>query len=236
MDPCVILIPVKGFAGAKQRLSPILDMAERSALAVAMLDDVLAALAGSPHCPPVAVVTADALAGQMARRRGFDVIEDREVLGETEAIRAATEVCASQGAGSTLVIPGDIPLIRASEVEAVLRALPEAAAAGSVLVPAADGRGTNAALRRPASLFPLRFGTDSFEPHWRAARASGCPCSVLRLAGIGLDVDNPADLAALLRAEPKTASQRLLLSWNVRERLAAAARGESTPVTATATS
>jgi len=185
-----------------------------------MLDDVLAALAAWRERPDVAVVTGDSAAKEMALERGFEVIEDRECAGETEAIAAATSVAVGWGAASTMVIPADMPLLSADEVAAVLEALPAFPAPGSVLVPAADGRGTNAVLRRPADLFPLRFGNDSFQPHWRAAQSTGYPCAVLKLPGIGLDIDGPADLAALLREPVRTESQRLLLSWNLSERLA----------------
>ena len=216
---CVILIPVKGFAAPKQRLSPVLDLAERSALAQAMLDDIMAALAEWRERPDVAVVTGDAVVREMALGRGFEVIEDRDCAGETEAIAAATSAAVGRGAASTMVIPGDMPLVTARELSEVLNALPASPAAGSVLVPAADGRGTNAVLRRPADLFPLRFGNDSFQPHWRAAQSTGCPCAVLKMPGIGLDIDGPADLAALLRQPVRTESQRLLLSWKISERL-----------------
>ena len=122
----------------------------------------------------------------------------------------ATQVCLEQGVGYTLVIPGDIPLITARELDAVVKAAPEA---GSVLVPAADGRGTNAALRRPADLFPLRFGNDSFKPHLAAARATQKPCVVLSLPGIGLDVDNPSELSQLAAAPGETRAQRLARKW-----------------------
>lgn len=216
----VILIPVKGFVAAKQRLSPMLSSLERSALASAMLEDILEALSEWDRRPHIFVVTGDELAANMARRHEFDVIKDRQCLGETEAISAATSACIGLGASSTTVIPGDIPLVTAAEVEAVLNALAAHRGPGSVLVPATDGRGTNAVLRRPADLFPLRFGNDSFQPHLRAAQATAHPCSVLRLPGIGLDVDAPADLGALLREPTRTRSQRLLLSWKLPERLA----------------
>src|SRR2546430_12409666 len=61
-------------------------------------------------------------------------------------------------------------LITARELDQILKAAP---VEGSVLVPAGDGRGTNAIYRRPAGLFPLRFGNDSFKPHLAAARATG---------------------------------------------------------------
>jgi 2-phospho-L-lactate guanylyltransferase len=84
-----------------------------------------------------------------------------------------------------------------------------------VLIPAADGRGTNAAFRRPADLFPLRFGNDSFRPHLAAAQATGKACEVMQLPGIALDVDNPSDLQDLLAAAGETRAQSLLRQWNL---------------------
>jgi 2-phospho-L-lactate/phosphoenolpyruvate guanylyltransferase len=109
------------------------------------------------------------------------------------------------------VIPADIPLIQAWELQAVLDAAPEI---GSVLVPAGDGRGTNAVLRRPAALFPLRFGNDSFKPHLAAAQATGESCVVLSLPGIAVDVDNPADLKQLVELPGETRAQLLARRWN----------------------
>ena len=88
---------------------------------------------------------------------------------------------------------------------------------GSVLVPAGDGRGTNAVLRRPAALFPLRFGNDSFKPHLAAANASGAPCVVLSLPGIAVDVDNPSDLRQLADLPGETRAQQLARKWDLTE-------------------
>jgi len=88
-----------------------------------------------------------------------------------------------------------------------------------VLVPAGDGRGTNAAYRRPADLFPLRFGNDSFKPHHAVAQATGKPCVVLTLPGIAVDVDNPHDLQHLLSLPENSRAQRLARSWNLSDAL-----------------
>lgn len=224
----MILVPVKNVEYAKQRLSPVLDVAERSALAETMLEDVLQTLAAfqlksglgnQANRVPVALVTSNAHARRLAREFLFEIIEDPKNGGETEAVAMATRLCEARGVTSTLVIPGDIPLLEASELETILAAAPPGPTGGTVLVPAADGRGTNAVLRRPPASFPLRFGTDSFGPHLRAAQATGRPCVVLRLYGIALDVDTPADLASLLAAEPRTRTQKLLRAWGVPERL-----------------
>jgi len=202
----VILVPVKNLSSAKQRLAGVLDQPSRTALAQAMLDDVLTALHGWNTRPQVAVVTSDPYAVELARKYEFEVIPDPDNPGETRAIEMATRACIERGTESTLVIPADIPLIQAWELEEILKHAP---AEGSVLVPAADGRGTNAAFRAPANLFPLRFGNDSFKPHHAAAQATGKPCVVLSLPGIAVDVDNPSDLQHLISLPGETRAQRL---------------------------
>ncbi len=215
----MILVPIKNLEGAKQRLSPVLDVEERRALAVAMMKDVLETLASWDARPPVAVVTSDAQASTLAQRHGFDVIADLENRSETDAIEKGTRTAMERGWTSTLVIPADIPLIAAEELRNILAAAP---AEGTVLVPAADGRGTNAVLRSPTALFPLRFGNDSFLPHRRAAEGTGKPLVILELPGIALDVDRPADLDELLARPGDRRSQRLLRAWNIAERRKAA--------------
>src|SRR5437773_2468051 len=202
----MILVPVKNLENAKQRLASVLDQGTRTELAQAMLHDVLDALAACCSNSEISLVTSDPFALDLAQAFSFQVIPDATNRSETDAIAMATKVCESRGVESTLVIPADIPLIKPSEVTAVLHAAPEK---GSVLVPAHDGRGTNAILRRPAALFPLRFGNDSFVPHLAAAKATGKPCVVLSLAGIGLDIDTPEDLRQLALAPRNKRSQSL---------------------------
>jgi len=163
----MILIPVKNLAHAKQRLSAVLDQSARTELARAMLSDVLDTV--SKCGVEVALVTSDPFALELAAQHGFEVIRDHANRSETDAIEMATRVCAERGVERTLVIPADIPLIESDDVRMIYDRAP---ARGSVLVPAADKRGTNAILRSPAALFPLRFGNDSFVPHHAAARAT----------------------------------------------------------------
>lgn len=206
----MILIPVKNLSKAKQRLAAVLDQPSRTDLAQAMLHDVVSALAAWQNRPPCALVTSDPFALELARQYDFELIPDPANPGETRAIEMATQVCIARGIHSTLVIPADIPLIQTSELEQIIRQAPDE---GSVLSPAADGRGTNAAFRRPADLFPLRFGNDSFKPHLAAAQATGKPCIVLQLPSLAVDVDNPEDIQQLLKHPRETRTQSLLRQW-----------------------
>jgi 2-phospho-L-lactate guanylyltransferase len=207
----MILVPVKNLADAKQRLSPILTAEERFALAQAMCEDVLQALASWQNRPAVAVVTSDSFAREQAARFNFEVVAD-DNSGETNAIAMATAICRGRGAGSTLVVPADIPLIDPAELQKIADNAPPG---GAVLVPDAARRGTNAAWRSPGDLFPLRFGNDSFLPHLAAAKATGLPCVVLELPGIARDVDRPEDLHELAAASGDRRSQKLVRSWNL---------------------
>lgn len=207
----MILVPVKTLTDAKQRLSSVLTPEERFALAQAMCEDVLRALASWQRRPSVAVVTSDPFARDLAARLHFDVIAD-DNSGETSAIEMATRACKERGATHTLVVPADIPLIDIAELQKIVDCAPPA---GAVLVPDAAGRGTNAAWQSPADLFPLRFGNDSFLPHRAAAKATGLPCVVLELPGIARDVDRPEDLCELAAAGGERRSQKIVRSWNL---------------------
>src|SRR5581483_1799801 len=113
----MILVPVKNSANAKQRLSAALDQPTRTELARTMLQDVLLALAQFAH--DVSLVTSDPFAIELAGNHGFGVIRDHRNLSETDAIGVATQVCISRCIEDTLVIPGDIPLIEAADVQAI---------------------------------------------------------------------------------------------------------------------
>ena len=213
----MILIPVKDLRSAKQRLAAVLPQELRTELAETMLSDVLAALAGWREHPPVALVTSYPPAVALAGQHGFQVIRDEENLSETAAIETGTRAALQAGASETLVLPGDIPNVTSRELAQLYAAAPSV---GVLLSPAADGRGSNAVLRRPGGLIPLRFGNDSFVPHRRAAEATGKPVVIVEFPGIGLDIDTPADLAMLLAAPSQTRTHELLARWDVPERLA----------------
>jgi 2-phospho-L-lactate/phosphoenolpyruvate guanylyltransferase len=199
----MILVPVKNLSGAKQRLASALDQTARTDLAHAMLTDVLEAIATFAG-DDVSLVTSDTFALDLAKRFGFDIIRDNSNISESDAIEMATHFCESHGSDSVLVMPGDIPLIEAGEIRSIYESAP---ANGTVFVPSRDKRGTNAVLRRPASLFPLHFGNDSFAPHLKAAIETNTSCVVLSLPGIALDIDTPDDLRELACAPGTKKSQ-----------------------------
>jgi 2-phospho-L-lactate guanylyltransferase len=198
-------VPVKEFAGAKQRLSPLLKSKQRQALAAAMLEDVLAALVDAPLAG-IMVNTLDPVATELASRYGARVITDNARDGHTGAVAAMARILGAEG-NDMLALPGDIPRVTAAEIAAIIEA--RRAAPSLTIVPAHDGRGSNAVLCSPALVMALQFGDDSFVPHLAAARAVGIEPTVVRLPGIGLDIDQPDDVHALVGAKPHMATRAL---------------------------
>jgi 2-phospho-L-lactate guanylyltransferase len=189
------LIPVKGFRNAKQRLSPLLDVAERELLAEVMFRDVLSQVLSARGLAETFVVTGDNRVNEVACSLGAQVIREEMEKGETEAVDFARLKLKESGREAVLIIPGDLPLVRSGDIEAILAQIPDGAAAPfALLVPSHDRMGTNALLLAPPDLIQLRFGYDSFSYHRSRVAARALPLRLLENEGIGLDIDEPKDL------------------------------------------
>jgi 2-phospho-L-lactate/phosphoenolpyruvate guanylyltransferase len=187
------VVPVKDTASAKTRLAPALPAELRQGLALAMLEDVLAALAEAHGLAGRLLVTIDPAARDLASRYGASCIQNGARDGHTGAVMAAARHLAAEGHGALLTLPGDIPLVTAAEIDRLIAAhLP---APSFTIAPSHDEMGSNAILMSPPEAVPLRFGDDSFRPHLAAARAAGIEPTIVKLPGIALDIDNPVDLA-----------------------------------------
>jgi 2-phospho-L-lactate guanylyltransferase len=202
------VVPVKETHEAKQRLADAIIPAFRQRLAIAMLEDVLAALAASPGLSGIAVVTLDAQARELAGRFGARPFDEGARDGQTGAVAAAARRLRAEGQQGMLAIPGDVPLVTPEEIARLLAAHDRDP--DFVIAPAHDSRGSNAVLCVPPDVVPLKFGNDSFLPHLEASRRAGLEPTVVRLPGIGLDIDNPGDLAAFARQPSPTQAYALL--------------------------
>jgi 2-phospho-L-lactate/phosphoenolpyruvate guanylyltransferase len=209
VTPVYACVPVKAFTGAKSRLAAFLAPEQREVLAATMLEDVLAALAGATRLAGILVNTVDPRAAALAERYGARVVTDGALDGHTGAVMGMARVLAAEGTGALLTMPGDIPRVTSAEVDAVVSSCRDAPS--FTIVPAHDELGSNAVLCNPPFSVPLRFGDDSYFPHLAAARRAGIEPTILRLPGIGLDIDHPVDLRAFLRAPRKPTRTLALL-------------------------
>src|SRR5207249_1765740 len=114
-----VLLPVKDFSDAKQRLASSMDADARAGLARAMLADVLNALARARAPQRVVAFTAADGVIQMARLFGFDVVLEKAVDGHSAAVNRMVEEL-SPSSSRILSIAADLPRLVPSEIDFAL--------------------------------------------------------------------------------------------------------------------
>lgn len=199
-----LVIPVKRLSAAKSRLVP-LPTARRAELALAFVQDCVAAASAAPEVARVVVVTADEAAGERLAGAGAHIVwEPSSAAPAVAADGSQTRLNAaiSFGARRSLedrpdlrvgALTGDLPSLRHRELGAVLNLA--AAIDGRSFVPDAAGTGTTLLLGPARGPLDPLFGSDSHGRHSRSGAAE--------LFGAGptlrQDVDTLADLEAALR-------------------------------------
>jgi len=184
-----LLVPVKAFSHAKQRLAPALDPAEREALARAMAATVLDA-AGDLR---PAVVCDDELVRAWAEERGAEAIWTPE-LGLNGAVEAGVAHLARRGVDRVVVAHADLPL--AADLAWV------ADGDGVTLVPDRHGDGTNVACVPATAGFRFAYGAASFTAHRAEAARLGLIVRLMPDPALGWDVDVAEDLQVPLALHP----------------------------------
>ena len=194
------IVPMKSLDQAKQRLAPALSPSQRQDVTRAMFEDVLITLRSVQlrhHLEVIdriIVVTRDTGLAALATSFGAQVIGEPDGCDLNQSIALGIEIASHEEADRILIVPGDVPLATAAEIEAILSAASEGKVA---IAPDAAGEGTNALLLPlPMSFLPA-FGPASFERHRALARDAGIDAAIVRGDGIGQDIDTEADLAAL---------------------------------------
>jgi 2-phospho-L-lactate guanylyltransferase len=185
------IVPVKRFDRAKTRLADTLSPADRTALAKAMLGDVLDQLARTEGIDGVLVVTCDAEAGVIASSFGANVLADPVETGVNDAVLLGIRKLDVPGKSGVVVVPGDLPFLTAGELRVIVAALTHTPV---VLAPAARDGGTNILALSPPGVMAPAFGRDSLARHVAAAKAIGLRPAILTLEGASHDIDVAADL------------------------------------------
>jgi 2-phospho-L-lactate/phosphoenolpyruvate guanylyltransferase len=188
------LLPVKSPHNAKQRLTGFLSAEQREKLARILYRQTLGALCQAGGIDRVVVVTNDSDVAEHARSSGTLVFEENEQVSHSVSADAACLRAIKLGATTVLLVPIDVPLVTPADFSR----LAAAARPGVVLVPSADGTGTNAMARTPPDVIESRFGPGSCRAHLDQARLKSVPADILRLPGLMFDIDTPEDVAELL--------------------------------------
>ena len=186
-----IVLPHRGLAEGKSRLSPVLDDVARFELNRGLLNSTLATvsawLGAAQHC--IVVSPSDA-ALALARDAGTQVLRD-ETTNLNDAVAAGAAHALAQGARLVLIVPGDLPLLDEAALDSLL-ALDDPRT--TVIAPDRHGAGTNALLTG-AEVNAFAFGAHSFSRHKALAEARGDAVRVCAHEALAFDLDTPEDWA-----------------------------------------
>jgi 2-phospho-L-lactate guanylyltransferase len=188
-----IVLPVRGLAAGKSRLSTVLDSAQREALNRWLLERTLGVLsAWRGSLETCVVVSACERVLEVARVHGAQALKERAGDGLNGATALGVAHTRTHGASAVLVVPCDLPRLTAESLHALLD---DAAHADVVIAPDKSGTGTNALVVRTDLPFEFHFGERSFASHLAQAASIGARAAVHRSAALAFDVDTPADFA-----------------------------------------
>jgi len=162
-----------------------------------MLDHVLSTLHRAHTISSVTVVSADRNVRRKVERTGARFIWEGRNRGLNSAITLAQRRLKIEDNSSILVIHADLPTLSPIEVDSFVKA---ARRYEIGIGPSKDGAGTNALFLKTPNLISTDFGRRSFDKHLRLVRRKSLRHKIIRLRGIGFDLDNTNDLRKLIRS------------------------------------
>ena len=154
-----------------------------------MLDHVLKAARRAETIRQIIVVSPerDTLSGDIP------VLADSG-LGLNKALSEAHRALLAFGARELVILPADLPMLGAVDIDALVEA---GRNAGFAMAPDASGTGTNGLYLSCTHCFDFGFGPDSRERHVEAALRLGLGVATVSRPGLEFDVDCPSDLEHL---------------------------------------
>ncbi len=201
-----ILIPCKGLASGKTRLSSCLTPVARRDFCTRLLTHTLEAALGVVTAGQIRLVTSDRDAIAVAQAHSVASLPDTGA-GLNVALEAArTKLRDAASIGGIVILPIDLPEVTASAIRKALLRKEEMAIAAD-----RRGSGTNLLLLRGQGLMQLRFsyGSSSYAAHLTQARERNFTFAELHDERLAFDIDEPDDYAIWRRREALINQQML---------------------------
>lgn len=192
------IIPIKSLKDGKKRLESFLTSSERKELILALLHDVLNAATESKLSDHVLLITHDPEIIESTLKWNLPKLKfllEPTAQGTNEAVQFALNWSLSEGASSILIIPADIPLIKASDIDDLIEL--GHAQNSIILVPSQRKDGTNAVFMKPPNLVGVWYGIDSFQKNIKTIVDRNIPYKILENPSFALDIDLKEDLELL---------------------------------------
>jgi 2-phospho-L-lactate guanylyltransferase len=193
VQDAAVVVPIKSFRHAKDRLAEVLTPAERADLARACAGRVLDAARGFDTI----VVCDDDEVADWAAARGVPSVRP-EATGLDAAVRRGVERARETGHRVAIVVHADLPLAR--DLAPVFEGRgPDEVLASVTIVPDRHGDGTNVLVVPTGAGFEFHYGRGSADAHTAEARGRGLVVHVVHDPELEVDLDVVDDLAEAQR-------------------------------------
>lgn len=215
-----ILLPLKEFAAAKQRLAGVLSAVERAQLFEAMVEDVLEVLTQHSAITRIAICSRDQAARWLASYYSVEFIDESALpaFDLNAAVNAAARDFYARGGNDLAVVHGDLPALSAADITAFLQAHGNTKqtrntkqahrntrqahrntkSAAVTIARDRRGAGTNLLAWRNLPNYVASYGENSFQRHCMQARELNIEPTICDLPSARCDIDEPDDLSMLL--------------------------------------
>jgi len=192
-----VVVLIKDFDSAKQRLRPALGVKSRRALARGNARLAVSAAAAGDH---VLVVAGGDEVAEMAGSWGAEVLLEPREEGQNVAAKRGIDRALAGGAEAVLLLSSDLPLVTEDAVREMLQSAARHTSPVAMAAPATGRGGTNALYLRPPDAIGLHFGDESLAQFRADAQKRGVKFVLFRSEAMALDIDEPADLDRRRRA------------------------------------
>lgn len=187
------IVAIKKADRAKSRIARALGAEAGRRLARALAEDALDLIASVERLRWW-VVSDDETVGRAALDRGLHLVVDPGT-GFKDAAELGLAAATDAGATTAILLPGDLPLATAGDLEQVADVLETS---DVVVVPSEGDGGTNALGLSPPDVMRPLFGPGSLQAHVKRAEELRLRCTVLALEGLALDIDSEEDIERFL--------------------------------------
>ena len=184
-----VVIPIKAFHQAKERLSDLLTPSERLVLAKMCAERVLRAVAGYK----VFVVCDDEAVAQWATAHNAQIVWQTEA-GLNNAVRAGVAAARVNKFELAMIVHSDLPLAT-SFSQLFSDCDLDSLKTSITLVPDRHEDGTNVMILPTTSDFEFAYGRNSFITHQHLAKKCNLALRIIYDQHLSVDIDTAEDLA-----------------------------------------
>ena len=210
-----MIIPVKDLEHSKSRLSSCLSPEERRHLTLVMFKDILYSAIES-NLDEIVAISSDQTVLETAKYLGVKTLEEKVQQGINYAIQRSIDYCINNGAGSILIHPADMPLVKSSDLNQIINSNKSP---GVVMVPSDRLDGTNILMLDPPDIIPVKYGRNSPTLHVSEALNRGIYPRLPKIPNFSLDIDAPQDLLSLFERDLNTYTREFLMEKEIHTKI-----------------